>query len=65
MLLDTLRTAEKLGISPRSLEKWRLTGGGPPFLKLGRRVLYDPQDLEEWLEESRRFSTSDTGTSSS
>jgi hypothetical protein len=35
-----------------------VTGGGPPYLKLGRRVLYDPRDLEDWAAAARQTHTS-------
>jgi len=59
--LGTHDAARFLGISARTAEKWRLTGEGPPFLKIGRRVLYDLGDLEEYLASCRRRSTSDPG----
>ena len=57
--VDTRRAAELLGMSNRTLEKWRGQGTGPPFLKLGRRVLYSVVDLEEWIRSRRRRSTSE------
>jgi hypothetical protein len=33
--------------------------GGPPFAKLGRRVVYRREDLDAWLTERRRSSTSE------
>lgn len=60
-LLSTKKAAERLGISTRTLEKWRLTGQSPPYRKLGRAVRYDPADVEVWLEERKRNSTSDPG----
>ena len=59
-LLSTDEAAERWGLSPRSLEKWRLVGGGPPYRKLGRLVRYHPSDLDSWLELQRRRSTSET-----
>ncbi len=59
--LGTHDAARFLGVSPRTLEKKRLTGDGPPFLKIGRRVLYDIRDLEDYLASCRRRSTSDPG----
>ena len=50
--------AEALGLSHRTLQRWRVTGEGPTFVKLGRRVRYRPADLEAFVEESRRSSTS-------
>ena len=37
-----------LRLSPRTLEKLRVEGGGPRFRKFGRRVLYAIDDLETW-----------------
>ncbi|MGX7345436.1 helix-turn-helix domain-containing protein [Acetobacter pasteurianus] len=42
--------AELIGVSVRTLEKYRCTGGGPPFLKVGSRVLYLREDVEAWLQ---------------
>lgn len=46
----------------RTLAKLRVRGGGPPFRKIGRLVVYDPNDLADWagskLSGPRR-STSD------
>lgn len=53
--------AEFLHHSPRTLEQWRLIGYGPPFFKVGRRVLYSRADLEKFMLSNRRTSTSDTG----
>ena len=57
-LLDTARAADHLGLSPRTLEKWRTAGGGPPFVKLGRRVAYRQADLDAWVASQLRTSTS-------
>jgi hypothetical protein len=59
--LDTRKAAEHCGLGHSTLVKYRVFGGGPPFLKLGRRVVYDPYDLDAWLEDRRRVSTSDPG----
>jgi hypothetical protein len=47
--------------SPRTLEKLRVTGGGPPFRKIGSRVIYHIDDLTAWVEARKRTSTSDQG----
>ena len=59
--LDVTQAAEYLGISASTLSKRRVFGGGPKYLKLGRRVVYDVRDLDAWLEAHRRASTSDQG----
>jgi hypothetical protein len=42
---NNVDAAAYIGLSPRTLEKYRVTGGGPIFRKLGRRVLYVADDL--------------------
>jgi excisionase family DNA binding protein len=51
--------ASYLGISTSTLAKLRLSGTGPAYCKLGRRVVYRAADLEAWLESRRRLSTSE------
>lgn len=57
--LETEPAAQRLSLSPRTLEKWRMTGRGPTFMKLGRRVLYSETDLTAFAESRRRTSTSE------
>jgi len=64
VFLSTTQAAGLLGLSPRTLEKWRINGGSPPFHKFGRRVLYSREDLEYWAAACRRKSTSDPGPGS-
>ena len=52
--------ADYLGVSVSFLNKARLTGNGPVFLKLGSRVAYERADLDSWLRSRRRQSTSAT-----
>ena len=52
---------EFLNLSPRTLERLRVEGRGPAFLKFGRRVMYSRADLVAWAESQRRLSTSDRG----
>lgn len=59
-MLRTDDAAKLIGLSPSTLAKLRLTGGGPRYIKLGRAVIYDPADLETWLTAHRRSSTSST-----
>lgn len=55
--LTTRQAAFHLGISHRTLEDWRLTGFGPCFVKLGRRVLYRMQDLIEFVQDCVSINT--------
>lgn len=45
--------AELLQVPERTLEDWRLTHHGPPYLKLGRHVRYDLPDVVAWAREQR------------
>lgn len=62
---ETLRPEEieaAYGISIGHLQKLRVSGGGPPFYKPTHRlVLYRRIELEQWLNQSRRDSTSSSG----
>jgi len=60
-LLTTPEAAAYLRLSPRTLENWRVRGGGPRFRKLGDRVLYDQGELDRWQAARDRTSTSDPG----
>ena len=51
--------AEYLRLSPRTLEKQRVIGGGPKFRKFGRRVMYAVADLDAWAADRRFETTSD------
>ncbi len=55
----THEAARLLGISARTLEKYRCHGTGPTFRKLGGRVVYAVDDLEAWADNAACSSTSD------
>ena len=51
-LLQSAAVATLLGMRPQTLRKWRLSGRGPPYIRLGGpmgRVLYRRADLDAWL----------------
>jgi len=51
--------AAYLHLSERTLERHRVCGTGPRFLKLGRRVVYRRQDIEAWAAAHTVSSTSE------
>jgi hypothetical protein len=59
-LLTQREAALALRLSERTLERSRVTGLGPRFVKAGRRVLYRPADLEAWITSQVRCSTSES-----
>ncbi len=59
--LTTRQAAAVLGVSRRTLEHYRVRGGGPPYLSYCNRIRYLRRDLHRWAAERRRRSTSDEG----
>lgn len=57
-LLTEAATAEYLSVSIRTVQAWRLRGGGPLYVKLGKSVRYRPADLEQWVEQNLTANTS-------
>jgi hypothetical protein len=57
--LSSNEAATYLGLSNSTLKQSRLTGDrshhipSPPFLKIGRKVIYLKPDLDLWLEKFR------------
>ncbi len=56
-------TAAFLGLKGQTLRQKRHRGDSPPYYRLGdgprARVLYDPEQVAEWLAARRFRSTSD------
>lgn len=55
-LICTKKAARILSISPRTMENYRQSGIGPPYMKLGKIVRYCPTELEEWIS-SQKYAT--------
>jgi excisionase family DNA binding protein len=61
-LLTQQQLAEELQVSVRTLERWRREGTGPPWVRVGRSPRYRRQDIDRWLEATRRNSPTDSPT---
>ena len=58
-ILRTPDAAGYVGLAASTLEKMRLTGDGPEFIRLGGRAVgYDLKSLDAWLDARRCLSTS-------
>jgi len=58
--LRTADAADYLGLAEATLRKARCTGTlDIPYFQLGRTIVYDTADLDEWLANRRRTSTSE------
>ena len=59
--LTTKEVSDRYGgkISARTLNNWRNLGCGPPFTKIGGKVLYPVSKLVEWEQRNTVQSTSE------
>ena len=58
LLLTAEEVAHQLSVSTKTLDTWRRTEKGPPFIRLsgmggGRGVRYRLDELKQWIEEQR------------
>ncbi len=58
ILLTEKEAAKILGFSIRTLQKWRVAGHGPEYVKAGTAVRYRVEDIDAWIKSLRRSSTS-------
>jgi predicted site-specific integrase-resolvase len=57
--LNQAELADRWDLSQRTLERWRVIGWGPCFLKIGGRVVYRLDDVEAYERRHMRTSTSE------
>ncbi len=61
-LLSEQDVSDITGVTPGTLSVWRSTGRVElPYVKLGRKVAYRPEDVEAFLARNRYTHTSSTG----
>ncbi len=58
-LLSTPTVAQITGLSQVTLRRWRSTGGGPRFVRLGRAVRYRSADVTDFVSARTYKSTSE------
>jgi hypothetical protein len=64
--LQTPEAAARLGFAASTLEKMRLRGDGPPYLRLSpRRIVYETDRLDAWARGREFTSTSEYPRSAS
>lgn len=60
ILLPAAKAAGYLGVSQKTLANWRCSGTrGLPYIQVGSRVLYRQIDLDDFILNSRKLSTSE------
>jgi len=58
-LLTEAEAAAHLTVKTATLRRWRWSGDGPQFIKVGRLVRYDADVLAKFIDTGRRSSTSE------
>ena len=51
--------AERWGVSPKTLQRWRSEGRGPMYLKLSKRVIYPLDQIQAFESKALCASTSE------
>ena len=47
--LSERQFCERFDVGQRTAQRWRATGGGPPYVRLGQwRIVYRETDCEKW-----------------
>ena len=52
-LFTTEELAVKLRLKPDTLHKWRQRDQGPRYFRIGARVYYHGEEVNEWLQQQR------------
>jgi predicted DNA-binding transcriptional regulator AlpA len=65
IVLSAEQVSKQLGLSVSTLAKLRLSGAGPLYSRLGRRIVYRPADIDTWVASNQFRSTSEYPAKSS
>ena len=58
-VLSETELAQRWGVSPKTLQRWRSEGRGPHYLKLSKRVTYPLEAITEYEHCALHVSTSE------
>jgi len=50
-LLTRKQVADRIGVTVRTIDKWRKEGKAPPFFKFNGSIRCREDDLDEWIDE--------------
>jgi hypothetical protein len=60
-LISQEQVAKMIGVKVSALQKWRVLGRGPDFIKVGGLVRYEVDALKAWLKSRTRSAQSSNG----
>jgi predicted DNA-binding transcriptional regulator AlpA len=52
-LLSVEELAGMLQVPAKTVYQWRYLGEGPPSVRIGRYLRFDPRDVVSWLEDRK------------
>jgi len=56
IFLRTAQAATRIGVAKNSLEKMRVNGNGPPFVRISpRRIVYEAAALDLWVKSRGEY----------
>jgi hypothetical protein len=59
LFIDQVQLSRRWRLSHRTLERWRWTGQGPSYIKIGRKVVYRLIDIEQFERDGQRTMDAD------
>src|SRR4051794_34596812 len=62
LLLTIQNVSTLLNVSRSTLERKRIDGTGPPYIRIGQRVLYPEKQFMDWVESNLVRSTAEWNT---
>jgi hypothetical protein len=54
LMMTETDVAKLCGVHVQTVRRWRRLGTGPPWLRRGRQVVYDPDVVRAWWYDRRR-----------
>jgi excisionase family DNA binding protein len=57
--LNVKEAAAYIPVAKSTLDKLRVAGGGPRYIRIGAKILYDVSDLDAWMENHKQANTAD------
>jgi hypothetical protein len=58
---NQVELSRRWSVSPRTLERWRWLKQGPEYIKIGGRVVYTLEAVEQFESARRRFPNTTVG----
>ena len=52
--LTRAELARELGVTVPTVARWHSEGDGPPYTKVGKRILYRRESVQQWLMSRER-----------